>query len=546
MDAPRPPRRSTRASGPRSAAVAVVGRSWRSGRTVALAWGAVFGTVVASSALGYRSAYPSAADRAALARSLGGNVGLRAMFGAPRQLDGIAGFTAWRSLTLLGVLGAVWSLLATTRLLRGEEEGGRWELLVATGTDARRATVATCTGMAASIAEIWVVATAGGLAAGQVAGFGLPAAMFFALALVAPAAVAVGVGALCSQLATSRRRAATLGAATLGAAFVLRMLADSVASLRWMRWTTPFGWVELLHPLTGSSPAPLLLLGALTATMLGAGAVLAGRRDLGRGVLGEGAVRAERLGGLDRAIGLSARLALGSAVAWTIGAGLGAFALGLVARSAGDAAARSPVMQDAVARMGGSGDGARAYLGIAFMTIDALIALQAAGAVAAIHDEETSGRLDGLLVRHVARTRWLGGRIAIALVACTTTAGVCGLAAWCGGALTGADVPARALVAAGLNAVPAAAVVLGAGVATHGLLPRAAPVLGHLLIAWSFVVEMIGAVLNVDRRVLDTSLFHHLAPSPAAAPRLGTSAVLLGLAVLGWVIGVVAFARRDL
>ncbi len=38
----------------------------------------------------------------------------------------------------LMVLGAVWGLLTATRLLRGEEDAGRWELLLAGQTTRER------------------------------------------------------------------------------------------------------------------------------------------------------------------------------------------------------------------------------------------------------------------------------------------------------------------------------------------------------------------------------------------------------------------------
>ena len=72
------------------------------------------------------------------------------------------------------------------------------------------------------------------------------------------AGVAVGgrrraIGALAGQRASSRSQANVLSAGVLGA-FLLRMVADSGSGLAWLRWATPLGWVEELHPLTGSDP----------------------------------------------------------------------------------------------------------------------------------------------------------------------------------------------------------------------------------------------------------------------------------------------------
>ena len=46
------------------------------------------------------------------------------------------------------MLGAVWALLVATRLTRGEEDAGRWELLLAGGTTRGRALSLVMAGLA--------------------------------------------------------------------------------------------------------------------------------------------------------------------------------------------------------------------------------------------------------------------------------------------------------------------------------------------------------------------------------------------------------------
>jgi ABC-2 type transport system permease protein len=66
----------------------------------------------------------------------------------------------------------------------------------------------------------------------------------------------LAVGALASQLASTRRQAAGYGAALLGACYAVRMVADSGIGLGWLLWVTPLGWVEELRPLTRPDPVP--------------------------------------------------------------------------------------------------------------------------------------------------------------------------------------------------------------------------------------------------------------------------------------------------
>ena len=97
-------------------------RARRPGR--APIWGAVFAIYVVASVEGFISTYPTTAARAQLAESLGSNAGLQALFGIPGRIDTVAGFTAWRTLAVLVIVGAIWGILTSTRLLRGEEDAG--------------------------------------------------------------------------------------------------------------------------------------------------------------------------------------------------------------------------------------------------------------------------------------------------------------------------------------------------------------------------------------------------------------------------------------
>ena len=104
-------------------------------------FGYVFGVAIASSAIGYTRFYKTAAQRDALAAAYGSDKATSALFGPAPQLQTVAGFTVFKISMTLILLGAVWGLLTSTRLLRGEEEAGRWELLLAGPTTRRAATV---------------------------------------------------------------------------------------------------------------------------------------------------------------------------------------------------------------------------------------------------------------------------------------------------------------------------------------------------------------------------------------------------------------------
>jgi ABC-2 type transport system permease protein len=510
----------------------------------AVIWGAVFGLTVWTLVSQFDKEYPTAAARAMLVKTMGSNAGLQAIFGMARRINTIPGYTAYHVIGVLGIIGAVWGLLAGTRLVRGEEEAGRWELLLAGRTTLRRAAAGALAGLAAGLLVLWAVTAAVTVVVGRSPGarFPVTASLFLAVAAVAAAAMFLAVGALCSQLAATRRQAAAMAATVLGAAYLIRLIAYADMSLMWLRWASPLGWVDELQPLTGSRLLPLLPVAGTIAVLAAATVILAGRRDLGAGVLRASDTAAARTRLLTGPLGLAARLAQRGAAGWLAGLAGGGLVLGLTAKASESVFASQS--GGVVARLGGASGGA-AYLGVAFLIMSLVAALAAAGQVSATREEEAAGYLDNLLARPVARLPWLAGRLAVS-AAVLAAAGVgAGLFTWIGAAATGAGLSFAGLLAAGVNVIPAGVFVLGAGTLVHGLAPRYAVAAAYAIVAWSFLVEIIGAGIGASRWLLDTSVLHHVARSPATGVRWDSAAILVAIGIAAAVAGALAFRHRD-
>ena len=510
-------------------------------------WGVVFGITVASSALGYRSLYRTTAQRRALADAYGTNHAMSTLFGPAPDLQTVAGFTAFKVTMALMLIGAVWGLLLGTRLLRGEEDAGRWEVLLAGQTTMGRATAQVLAGLGAGVATLWAVTAVATTLVGRARGvhIGPGPALYFALAVVATSAVFIGVGAVTSQLAASRRRAAAWAAVVLGVAYAVRMVADAGIGLHGLVWASPLGWVEEAAPLTGPRPLALLPMGILCGALAVGAAHLAGRRDVGTGLVPDRTRARARTGLLGGTTGLAVRLARPTVLGWWVAVALSGLLYGLIARSAGSTITGSAVHQ-VLAKLGATGTGADAVLGVCFLILAVLVAFAAAGQCTAARAEESSGRLDNLLTRPVAPAGWLGGRLAVALAAVTGGGLLGGTAAWLGASSQGAGVRFPLLLAAGVNLVPPAAVVLGLGALTLGLAPRATAAVVYGYLGWSLLVVVVGGIGGGDHWVLDTSVLHQMSAAPAVPVDWTADGIMAAVAVVAAGVGLAAFARRDL
>jgi ABC-2 type transport system permease protein len=243
---------------------------------------------------------------------------------------------------------------------------------------------------------------------------------------------------------------------------------------------------------------------------------------------------------------LALRLTRGVGIGWLIALTLTGLTFGLVAQSAAASVSGSKVVSQALARLGGRGSGAEAYLGFSFVMVASLVALVACAMVAATREEEASGRLDQILVRPVRRLSWFAGRLAVAGALIAACSLVAALSAWTGAVTQHTNVQPARLLEAGANTVPPALFVLGVGALVLGIRPRSASFVAYLLVGWSFLVELIGTVIRVSHWVLDTSVLIHMAPAPAANPDWTSAAVLTVLGLAGATVGAIGFTRRDL
>jgi ABC-2 type transport system permease protein len=510
-------------------------------------WGYVFGLFVASSAISYTSIYKTKAERDHLAASFGSSHAASALFGPAPQLQTVEGFTAFKVSMTLMVVGAVWGLLTSTRLLRGEEDAGRWELLLSGAATRRSAVSQALVGLFVGVSVLWVLTTLITAVVGRSSKvhIGVDAAAYLAVALVSSAVMFLAVGAVTSQLAPTRRQAAGYAGILLGICFALRMVADSGVGVHWLVWLSPLGWVEELRPLTSPHPAALLPIAGFTAVLAVVAVYLGGVRDVGSSIVADRATARPRVRLLSGQIGLTLRLVRSTAIGWAVAVALAGLLMGIVAKAAGSTISGSSVHQ-VFARLGAPGTGADAYLGVAFLILGLLVSFAAAGQVGAARLEEAEGRLDHLLVQPVSRSSWFAGRLLVAVAVVVVCGLAAGLFAWVGAASQASGVGLASAVGAGLNIVASAVALLGIGAFAIGAWPRRSTLVVYAVLMWSLLIELVGGFAAQSHWLLDTSLFHQMASAPAVPSDWTTNGVMIGIGVVAALLGGALFSRRDL
>ncbi|GAA3392757.1 hypothetical protein [Cryptosporangium minutisporangium] len=266
-------------------------RQIRAGAVVVLAVAAGMTGLVAATA---RAIVNDPASAESL-RALASNPAIRTLFGEPIALDTVGGFTVWRSGTPLALIIAAWTIVATTRVLRGEEAAGRWDLLLAGRTPLRKAVARH---LAVLVAAPLVVGAAVAVALAAT-GVGMRGALVHGVGLALLGVFFAGVAALTAQLFSTRTTATTVAVALLGTSLLVRMIGDGVDALGWLRWASPIGLIALTRPFGDDQWLPLLVLALAAVAVCGAAYTASGRRDLSAGLVPSRATRPARRG--DRA-----------------------------------------------------------------------------------------------------------------------------------------------------------------------------------------------------------------------------------------------------
>ncbi|HTT31926.1 MAG TPA: hypothetical protein VMG37_26155 [Solirubrobacteraceae bacterium] len=517
-------------------------RAFRDARVRTIAFAYLFAIASFLNPVSYRHTYATLAERLAFAESFAHNKAVVLFYGKAYDLLTVAGYSAWRTGGILAILAAIFGLLAAVRALRAEEDAGRTELVLASPVSRGTLYLAAVAGIAGEAALLWLAVLVGSVIAGLAAG----GSAYLALAIVSMVPVFAGVGALASQLAPTKRIAIELGGAVVAISFLLRVVADTSASVGWLRWVTPLGWAEELRPFTGAEPLVLLLPIAISTLLLAGAARLAVERDVGAGLMRARDTAAPRMWLLSSPTAQALRSELGGLTVWIAGVGAFALIVGVISKSVSSAGISSQLQRE-FAKLGeGSITSPRGYIAFAFIFFVLVISLFSCSQIAAARHEESEQRLETMLSLPVSRRRWLTGRLALAVAGAVGLALVAGLLAWAGAASQHVAPALSRMLEAGGNCLPAGILFLGVAALAYAIAPRAGVGIAYGLVTIAFLWQLIGALLGVPKWLVDITPFAHVAAVPTQSFRAGAAGVMVGIGLAAAAAAVAAFERRDL
>ncbi|HEY3436423.1 MAG TPA: hypothetical protein VGK35_01930 [Actinotalea sp.] len=464
------------------------------------------------------------------------------VFQAEPAATSIGALVVWDAGWLLQVVVGVWMVVATARVLRGDEDAGRTELMLAGKLSPRRVLTAQL-GTLLTVAVLIGVAVGGTLALRtDIGGAALQGAVVAGFG-----ATYVGATAVLAQVAGSRGR--VLGAASLllGGAYLLRMVAGSGVDRHDLAWLTPLGWSDRLQAYGDNHVAVLLLPFAVAAVLTASAILLRGLRDSGGALVGGPSTHRSSSVWLGGPAAFAWRANLGVLTAWASALLVFGGVSGTLIRSMETFLAADESYRQLLAAMGISTENLTGgYVAMTANILGAAICLYVVWRLGHARAEEAAELADNLLVRPVGRWRWLGGHVALTAAGAVVLALAGGSGMWLGARLASADLSLAHALAGVVNVLPVAAVMAGLAVLLLGLLPRLTVPVAASVAVLTYVLALVGPALSWPDLVVDVSPFHHLEAVPVDPPGLAAAAVMVAVAAVMTLTGLARFGRRDL
>lgn len=515
----------------------------------ALIIGVLAGLMMGAQGAAVAAAYPDQHSRDLLVESLKSAPALGFMAGEIQNASTPASYAIYKSITLMTIITGVWGLMVTTRLLRGQEEDGQMEQIVAKRTTKLSASCHLLVGYGYSLVLSFVIAwlVIAGLGTDPQVGLSVGHAGLMTLAVYLPALFFGGLGILTAQLAITRGRAMAYGLVPLLALFTIRGAANSITAWNWLKHWTPFGWSDLLNPVL--DPHGVWIVPTVVFAILfgGVGLYFARKRDLGTSVLPQSEFARSRFYLLGSPVRLAVRQSLGSFAWWLVGTLVFTGLLAAIAKIGTDLLQSSPEAAQVFSKLGEShSDLVIVFLSFGGLFTALILLAMAAVYLGGIRRDEAKGYLDTMLVQPVRRRAWLAGRLLLIVVMAVVITLLAGYVTWQLTTTQGISLDFWTVQANMLVLTGTVVLTLGIGALFYGFLPRLAAIIMYVVIVWAFLVDILKALFSLNDTIEKTSLFHYVSFTLDKAPDWTTFYRLIAVGIILAAIGIWLFGRRDI
>lgn len=471
------------------------------------------------------------------------NPAISALYGRAKSLPTAGSLVQWKMGMYLAFAVAIWSGLMATRVTRGGEDDETWDLLVVGRTGRQPALAIAMAVLAESGLAVGLVTFLTFLSGSQ----GTTDSLLSSLGIVGMAWCGGAIGVLSSQLFSPRRSATQVALSALGLAFILRMFADATASNGWIRWATPFGWLENIGAFQHRSVvwcAPLFL-GSLAITFIAWR--LQEHRDIGIAWWTRADRSQARLTWLKTPWRFAWRERRSTFGVWAVGLVALGLTFGYLTNALVQFCRSDPAFVKLLNRWGyGSMVTGRGFVSEVCVIMAVALGFLVVTMLCMVATDQVQGRLDLPLAFGTSRTKWMASAVFSTTLTTLTIALCCGVATWAGVVVSGTSMSVAVPLEGMLNALTTAPLIAGVCVLVIATTPRFSYIIMAALLSVMYIIAVLGPTLSWPRWLLDLSPFYHLKLVPDVATNWGATIVMTAAGIVAGALGWARFVRGDL
>lgn len=554
-------------------------KTLRDYRFPVLAWGLGLGFMLMAAIIAYSAAIATDTAReetAQLAQQF-------TFFGDPVAITTTVGYATWKLLDLtVPAMLCIWTVLVGARLLRGEEDRGSIDVLLSTPQSRTNVVLQKLAALGTALVLIALLMALGAVAGEMSDGLAVDwwGALFMGLNVSLLAGVFGALALFISQFVPSQGPAAGAAGALMVLSFTLDGLGRNFSGpiTGALQQLSPFYYYNWNKPLISSSDFAGNLWGyailvALVAVLAGSSTCLFVRRDVG-GVAwsaGDRATHAEvdsangavrladrnaqamakaRRSVFGRSIGLQAlRAEAGTVVWWLVGIGIFTVFMTAIIPAIEEPIKKLLAESSAIGQLFtglGTGTNTGLLAAFVFQFVPVLAILFIMTVALSWPSDLDNGRMEMVLGVPEPRSRIVLERLGAVLVAAIAMPVIIWLSVWFGAQLASMSVDMGKLTAAALGILPMELIVIALVYVLSARL-RLGAILSivSVFIVVSYVIDLLGAALNLPSWALSLSMFHVYGTPIISGWQAGSFFGLLILALALIALGVVQFSRVD-
>jgi len=471
------------------------------------------------------------------------NPAISALAGRVTSLNSAGAFVEWKMGMYIALAVALWAGLMATRLTRASEDEGSWDYLALSVAGRRPAFMTVVVVLAECCALVGAVVFVVLVTASQHA----IDSLLYALAVAGVAWTGAALGVLGSQLFAPRRSATQVSLGVIGLVYLVRMMADGANANGWLRWLTPFGWLENVGAFGHRSPVWLVPMLMAPSALVGLAWFEQERRDVSIAVW----TRADRSRAHVALLATSWRFAWrerrSTMITWALGLAFFGLVVGYLTNAMIEFCRSNAAYVRLLDRWGlATMIAAPGFIGQFCVVLSVGVSFLVVTLIVMIGTDLRQGRLDIPFANGGSRSQWLGSGVVSTMVGIVLVALVCGAAMWAGVESSGTGIAFLVPIEGMLSAISTVPLLLGLSALFVAWWPRFAYVIMASLIALWYLVAELGPILHWPTWLVQASPFHYLRIVPVESANWLAVGAFVVIGALAAGAAFVRFATADI